>query len=105
MVRPIPEMKVPVPQFMARYKMMRSDQRVSIPLTEYYSRHQFVFALQDEAKKRCGVEILDPLPYLCDKERCYGDLNGRPLYFDDDHLSEFGNKILVPMFAKIFTKG
>ena len=105
LVRPIPEMKVPVPQFMARYKMMGSDKRVSIPLTEYYSRHQFVFSLQDEAKKRCGVEILDPLPYLCDKERCYGDLNGRPLYFDDDHLSEFGNKALVPMFAKIFTKG
>lgn len=105
LVRPIPEMKVPVPQFMARYKMMGSDKRVSISLAEYYSRHQFTFSLQDEAKKRCGVEILDPLPYLCDKERCYGDLNGHPLYFDDDHLSEFGNKVLVPMFAKIFTKG
>lgn len=102
LVRPIPEMKVSVPQFMARYKMMGIERRVSIPLTEYYARHQFIFALQDEAKARCGVEILDPVPYLCDKENCYGDLNGWPLYFDDDHLSEFGNKVLVPMFSRIF---
>ena len=102
LVRPIPEMKVPVPQFMARYKMMGVDKRVSISLTEYYSRHQFVFALQDEAKIRCGVEILDPLPYLCDTSQCYGDLNGRPLYFDDDHLNNFGNTILTPMFSKVF---
>lgn len=27
--------------------------------------------------------------------------NGRPLYYDDDHLSEYGNKLLVPMFEEI----
>jgi peptidoglycan/LPS O-acetylase OafA/YrhL len=102
LMRPIPEMKVSVPQLMARYKMMGVDKRISVSLSEYYSRHQFTFAWQDEAKQRCGVEILDPIPYMCDKERCYGDLNGRPLYFDDDHLSEFGNKILVPMFSKVY---
>jgi peptidoglycan/LPS O-acetylase OafA/YrhL len=102
LVRPIPEMKVSVPQIMARYKMQQVEKRVSLSLTEYYARHKFVFDLQDEAKIRCGVEILDPLPYLCDKDYCYGDLNGRPLYFDDDHLSEFGNKVLVPMFSRIF---
>lgn len=102
LMRPIPEMKVSVPQLMARYKMMGVDKRISVSLSEYYSRHQFTFAWQDEARQRCGVEILDPVPYMCDKESCYGDLNGRPLYFDDDHLSEFGNKILVPMFSKVF---
>ena len=73
-------------------------------MDEYKSRHQFILDLQDEARARCGVEILDPVPYLCDEDSCYGDLNGRPLYSDDDHLSEFGNKLLVPMFSKIFTE-
>jgi peptidoglycan/LPS O-acetylase OafA/YrhL len=102
LMRPIPEMKISVPQLMARYRMMGVEKRISIPLSEYYSRHQFTFEWQDEARQRCGVEILDPLPYMCDKENCYGDLNGRPMYFDDDHLSEFGNKVLVPMFSKVF---
>jgi hypothetical protein len=38
---------------------------------------------------------------MCDDKNCYADLNGRPMYFDDDHLSEFGNKVLVPMFSEI----
>ncbi len=102
LVRPIPEMKFSVPQIMARHKMMGIEGRVSISMDEYKSRHQFILDLQDEAKARCGVEILDPVPYLCDEDSCYGDLNGRPLYSDDDHLSEFGNKVLVPMFSRIF---
>lgn len=102
LVRPIPEMKFSVPQIMARHKMMGIEKRVSISMDEYRSRHQFILDLQDEARLRCGVEILDPVPYLCDKNSCYGDLNGRPLYSDDDHLSEFGNKLLVPMFSKMF---
>jgi hypothetical protein len=24
------------------------------------------------------------------------------LYYDNNHLSEFGNKLLVPMFARVF---
>ncbi|WP_283669677.1 SGNH hydrolase domain-containing protein, partial [Escherichia coli] len=34
--------------------------------------------------------------------RCWGSKDGRPIYFDDDHLSEYGNKLLVPMFKEIF---
>ncbi|HMU67164.1 MAG TPA: SGNH hydrolase domain-containing protein, partial [Cellvibrionaceae bacterium] len=64
--------------------------------------HSFIMSLMVEAKNKCGVEILDPLPYLCDEDACYGDKNGWPVYFDDDHLSESGNKLLVPMFRSIF---
>ncbi|WP_283669432.1 SGNH hydrolase domain-containing protein [Escherichia coli] len=46
--------------------------------------------------------MLDPLPYLCHDGRCWGSKDGRPIYFDDDHLSEYGNKLLVPMFKEIF---
>ncbi len=49
-----------------------------------------------------GAKILNPLSYLRDDEYCYGFKNGRPLYYDD-HLSEYGNKFLVPMFEKIFS--
>ena len=63
-----------------------------------------MWAAQDEAARRCGVTILDPTEQLCDTERCYGSRDLQPLYSDDDHLSEAGNKLLVPMFSRIFAE-
>lgn len=31
--------------------------------------------------------------------------HGTPLYFDDDHLSEFGNRFLAPLFKQVFDGG
>lgn len=75
---------------------------VRMPITEYHERNRYVWAAQDEAARKCGVKILDPTPYLCDEEYCYGSRDGRPLYYDDDHLNEYGNRFLVPMFAEVF---
>jgi peptidoglycan/LPS O-acetylase OafA/YrhL len=103
LVRPFPEMGVDVPKTMARAAMHGKFEDMSISLAEYHQRQGFIWAAQDAARDQCGVKILDPLPYLCHDGRCYGAKEGRPLYFDDDHLSEFGNKLLVPMFATVFT--
>ena len=102
LVRPIPEMNVDVPKSMARALLFGQDKNISISLAAYHQRHAFVWAAQDAARDRCGVKILDPLPYLCSEGRCQGARDGRPLYHDDDHLSEYGNKLLVPMFAEVF---
>ena len=72
------------------------------PELSYHARHKVVWAAQDAAVARCGVKILDPLPYLCHDGRCWGSKDGRPIYYDDDHLSEYGNKLLVPMFKEVF---
>ena len=101
--RPIPEIGVHVPDTLARNIMLRRNSSdIKITLDEYHERHAFTWAMQDEAAAKCGVKILDPLPYLCDDQYCYGSKNGRPLYYDDDHLSEYGNKYLVPMFEQVF---
>ena len=61
-----------------------------------------ICAAQDEAAQQCGANILNPLPYLCHDGRCWSNKEGRPIYYDDDHLSEFGNKLLKPMFEEVF---
>lgn len=101
-VRPIPEMGIDVPKAMARALSLGQHKEISISLNDYHRRHAFIWAAQDAARDQCGVKILDPLPYLCWHGRCHGAKDGRPLYYDDDHLSEWGNKLLVPMFAEIF---
>jgi hypothetical protein len=102
MLRPIPEMGFDVPSAVARRIAMGLSAEVSIPLSAYRSRNQWLWAAQDAARQQCGVKVLDPLPLLCQGERCMGSMNGRPLYVDDDHLSESGNKRLVPLFRTMF---
>lgn len=104
LVRPYPEMINHVPNTLARNIIFgRGNSDIRITLNEYHERHDFVWKAQDLASEQCGVKILNPLPYLCDEQYCYGSKNGRPLYSDDDHLSEYGNKFLVPMFEQVFT--
>ena len=61
-----------------------------------------MWAAQDAARYQCGIKILDRLPYLCHDGRCYGNRDEHPLYHDNNHLSECGNKLLAPMFAEVF---
>ncbi|MOA19725.1 hypothetical protein D3C78_1401290 [compost metagenome] len=96
-------MMVNVPKTISRSLIFGKAEEVSISIDDYYKRHAFVWSVQDEAARRCNVRILDPLPYLCSEGRCRGAKDGRPLYYDDDHLSEYGNKLLTPMFRQVFT--
>lgn len=102
LVRPIPEMTVNVPRYMSRRMAWGLDSEVSISMEQYMHRNGWLLAAQDEAKERCGVKVLDPLPYLCRDGRCYASKDGRALYYDHGHLSEYGNKLLVPMFKEVY---
>lgn len=45
------------------------------------------------------ASVWDPLPSLCDATSCAAMRNGRPLFFDADHLSGYGNRVLLPGFS------
>ncbi|MEZ7500943.1 acyltransferase family protein [Psychrobacter sp. Arc29] len=103
LVRPIPEMRKHVPKDMLRYSMINGKRKsIKITLEEYNQRHDIVFRMQDKAVKQCGAQLLNPLPYLCDREYCYGDIGGVPLYYDDDHLSSYGAKLISPIYDEVF---
>ena len=103
LVRPIPEMGIHVPKTLSRNMIFgRDSSDIRITLNEYHQRHDFVWKAQDLASEQCGVKILNPLLYLCDEQYCYSSKEGRPLYLDDNHMSEYGNKLLVPMFEQVF---
>ncbi|TXR40082.1 acyltransferase [Ectopseudomonas mendocina] len=103
-LRPVPEMPVHVPMIIGRAMLRGSPVEVSISREQYDKRHAFVRALQDEAAQQCGIHLLDPAPYFCDEQVCQGTREGTPLYVDDDHLSEFGNRFLVPLFTQVFSE-
>ena len=42
--------------------------------------------------------LWDPTPVLCDRARCRGYCDGKPLHFDAHHLSGYANDLLLPSF-------
>lgn len=102
-VQSIPGMNVNVPQTIVRSMMYKAEKiDVSIPLNEYYESENGIRSFMHEAINTCKAQELDPVNYLCNDTTCIGSINYRPLYYDDDHLSEFGNRLLVPMFRDIW---
>ena len=102
-MRPTPELKKNIPLTMFRSLTFTNTlQPIKILRNEYNQRQALAFKMQDKAVKQCGAKILDPLPYLCDKDFCYGDKNGIPLYFDDDHLSSYGSTLISPIYDEVF---
>lgn len=101
--KPIPEMGVNVPTKIARdgVKFGKAVD-ITISLDSYRERNEFVVSVMNDAATACGVHLLDPTPALCDTTVCYGSADGKPLYWDDNHLSESGNRRLVPMFKQIW---
>ena len=104
-VRPIPEMPFNV------YKGLNLNQRIfaqrsdiTIPFTEYQQRNRIANKAIDRAARQCAVKVLDPTPYLCPQGQCMGSKNGQPLYFDDNHLVDFGNEQLKGMFSGVFER-
>ncbi len=45
--------------------------------------------------------VYDPFPVLCPGSTCSVLRNGKPLFFDQDHLSGYGNQVLIDSFFKL----
>lgn len=50
-----------------------------------------------------GIQVWDPFPVLCPDTVCSAyAANGKPLFFDGDHLSRYGNEVLKESFLTAF---
>lgn len=101
MIHPTPGMRKNIPKRLSRNILLglgKTD--LSISYNSYQERNHLLRELITEVSKTSDAKTLDPIPYLCKDGRCMAQHQGRPLYYDSDHLSEFGNKLLTPMFKK-----
>lgn len=100
--RPTPEFPVNVPKVLVHREIIKSTTSLIITRKAHLARSQLTWEAQDEASKKCGIKILDTTDFFCDKEICYSEKKGIPLYFDDDHLNIYGASQLTPLFKEIF---
>jgi hypothetical protein len=71
-------------------------------LTNY--RLPVMESIQNISQQVDGVSTWDPFPLLCPGDSCQANQDRQPLFFDGDHLSEYGNMFVYPSFKK-FVKG
>ena len=45
-----------------------------------------------------GISVWDPFPVLCPGATCAAFRDGKPLFIDGDHLSKYGDAVLLPAF-------
>ncbi|MCU4539385.1 acyltransferase family protein [Acinetobacter bereziniae] len=100
--QPIPEMGRDIPKTMSRLQLINQKNiDLSLPSDKYYKDNIEIRKIINDSAKQCGVTVLDPAEILCKKSKCIAQYNNRPIYQDGDHLSEYGNKLLTPLFKSI----
>ena len=98
-VTSIPEFPFDVPKQMGKQFLTHHQiQKNTLPLQDYQQRSQRLNNILYDVAKKCGAHILDVSQVLCENNECISQIHNRPLYKDGDHLSEYGNKMLVPLF-------
>ena len=105
LVLPTPEMRQNVPKTLAKNILLgREKKDISIAYELYAERNNLIRGLLEDVAKSENVNVLDPIPYLCFEGRCIAQYQNRPIYYDDDHMSEYGNKLISPMFSQAMKK-
>lgn len=100
---PIPEMDVNVPKAVINNMLLNNDfNEVAISTTKYQDKNSVYLDIIKKTAIECDATILDPTKYLCDQTKCFGTINNKPLYFDSNHLTETGNKLLIPLFKTMW---
>lgn len=104
-VKPFPRPAINVAKKMATDLMTSSQASpITIPIEKYKHENNIILEVMEQAKQQCGVHLLDPTPYFCHDGVCEATEGNKPLYFDDNHITEYGSMRLVPLFKQIFDK-
>lgn len=95
LVYPIPELSWNVAGLNYRHFNAKGAplQEISIPIEDYRRRNRFVIEAFEAFSSEPRFTAVRPEAVFCDSfvpGRCAGQVKGRPLYFDDDHVSDAG---------------
>jgi peptidoglycan/LPS O-acetylase OafA/YrhL len=64
-------------------------------------RQPIMRSLDALSSKHQSLSVWDPFPVLCPLDPCAAVERTGPLFFDGDHLSAHGNRVLYPSFLKL----
>ena len=97
----VPEVGWRVPHRLARAAMTGTNIRrpISTNIEYYDERSAPLISAIEPFMGNPQFLFLDPGPVFCESGRCIAEIDGEPLYFDDDHLNARGTKLMIEAFA------
>lgn len=99
---PIPEFKYEIPRKMAKNMLLKNDfNELSISIDDYIERNINILNVFNKLENSCGIKVVHVEKSLCNNRICMTTENNRPIYYDDNHLSEWGNKKLIEHFISL----
>jgi peptidoglycan/LPS O-acetylase OafA/YrhL len=103
MVYPIPTPSANVPILLARAVAVRSaPDKISISERQYLDQNKPVISVLNDLTSRPGVDRVNPQGLFCARGDCVISVDGKPAYFDDNHLSVTGARHLSKAFERFF---
>ena len=90
-VAPIPELPVPIDRYVFGAKP--GDQGITRRF--YAQRNGEILQHLQKIAHWPGVSLSDPVTALCDAENCHAIVDGKAMYFDDNHLSMAGARRFI----------
>ena len=100
-IHPIPEVGWDIPKY--NFVSYLNDKFIPMSIStsheRFKNRNSFVIDVLNNVPNYQNLIHIKPERHLCDsliKGRCVAQWNGTPLYYDDDHLSSAGARMIVP---------
>ena len=106
-VYPVPEPGVDVPDFVTKQRMFNDkNYKFRIPYETFKQRNSVAYAALDSVKGIKNVSRIYPSAVLCDESVngfCETVIDGFSVYYDDDHLSNYGASLITPDIIHLLT--
>ena len=103
LILPVPEASEHVPQ--AMYRASLSGRRLA-PLARSDYERRLAPLMAYLAEPHPMLTVVDPRTALCDPAACaVAQADGRPYYFDTDHLTLLGARRLEPLLGRALARG
>ncbi|WP_193754352.1 acyltransferase family protein [Microbulbifer sp. Q7] len=99
LIKGVPEIDHSVPAALARAAFGGSALGAGPPVSRVEKRHRQADKVIDLVAERHGVYTLNPREMMCD-DNCQIAIDGKLLYRDDDHLTVFAARQLLPALAE-----
>jgi peptidoglycan/LPS O-acetylase OafA/YrhL len=105
LIGPVPEPKYHVPRALYA-QALGFDREVEIrtELSYFMKTRERAFALLEELSARYGAKLLKAHERFCDRTLCAIGRDGRPYYFDDNHVTAFGAREAAQVLNNVFKR-
>lgn len=94
-VLPTPDLPTHVERYIFAHDRHRADRVTGVPRAFYEREHAYVLPVLTGLGALPNVTLLDPARAFCDETRCASIIDGKAMYYDDDHPSLDGARRFI----------